>query len=230
VNIDAGVIGIVNDVLDSNLIYQEGSTEYHVGVNTDSIADAGSTPFPLDESGITNMYMIPKRGGFHDITFSVAVKNRFSGMRDHLINSGYVQQGNDPATYPPLPFSVFSPLELVKFDPTGSPTKAPTGTPTKKPTGEPTKAPTDKPTLKPTSRPTRAPTDAPTRRPTELPVADPTSNPTSAPTIKPRFAPPGPIEEGDCPYPNTRTILSPSNVAIPVEHEKFPSYVLPVQK
>jgi hypothetical protein len=75
----AGVISIVADGLDSNLMYQEGSTVYNVETNTDAVADAGDTAFALNESGISDLNMIPKRGGYHDMTFIVLSQEKVPG-------------------------------------------------------------------------------------------------------------------------------------------------------
>lgn len=90
--------------------YVAGSTEYSAdGGKTkfavpDNVA-VGSTPFPLDESGLPSQRDLPRRGGVHQVIFKFEVAASLIST-DTLVNKGWVK----PPIGPNLPFEAVTTL------------------------------------------------------------------------------------------------------------------------
>lgn len=88
---------IVDPVLDQST-YVIGSTKYSVdsGVTKIPVADdTVGTPFPLDGTGLPNLYQLDRRGDIHEVTFDVMVDaERLTSTT--LINRGYLMEPGRP--------------------------------------------------------------------------------------------------------------------------------------
>jgi uncharacterized repeat protein (TIGR01451 family) len=172
VDVAAGALRVFDPSL-NHMDYVEGTCTYSAdaGDTTRSVSDSNNgTPFPLDVEGLATKFVLPRRGGVHEISFLAIVDPELDisyGITE-LVNAGYVTQTNRPD----LPFRVDEPLSFPP-KPTAAPTNRPTRAPTKAPTSQPTIAPTEAPSSKPTNAPTSKPTNAPTSTPTNAPSASP---------------------------------------------------------
>jgi uncharacterized repeat protein (TIGR01451 family) len=189
VDIAAGLLTIIDDRLDNQTTYVEGTTDYMPGLSVNAnqvihIADddtPGGTPFPLDSSGITNQASIPKRGGVHLIEFQAAVAGKAKLVRGEVCNAGVLKQSG----FEDRVFKVCVPIIIPS---TPSPTTVPTASPTPVPTVTPG-SPTVEPTLAPTPDPSNSPSETPTGTPTTLPPSlSPSESPTSIPTQPPSIS------------------------------------------
>jgi uncharacterized repeat protein (TIGR01451 family) len=95
----------VKDTLDAGVTYVADSMQYSDPTESRLVSISGTpnTPFPLDSNGlgITNQFMIAKRGGTHEISFEVIINTAGSS----IINTGSVSWGGGS-----VPFRLETPI------------------------------------------------------------------------------------------------------------------------
>jgi len=96
-NVPANTFKIVDPELDS-ATYIVGSTKYSTdgGVSSMNVPDDKiGTPFPLDGEGLMNLFEMKRRGGAHEISFTVKVEPT-QLTKSSIVNSGWVDEPGRP--------------------------------------------------------------------------------------------------------------------------------------
>lgn len=99
-NIRIGKFQIVDPYLDS-ANYVLGSTKYSAdsGITSINIQDDRSgTPFPLDDTGLSSLYELGRRGGTHEVSFDVII-DPLQVNKTSIINTGWVNETGRPLQY-----------------------------------------------------------------------------------------------------------------------------------
>lgn len=101
-DMSAGSLRIIDPLL-NQMTYLSGTSNYVYGTNSRVIPDdRNGTAFPLDGTGITTYFVLPRRGGTHEISFDAIIADATTLRSTDLTNSGFIDQG---VGAPIIPFS-----------------------------------------------------------------------------------------------------------------------------